>query len=238
MKAKVGILLPAFNTEKYIEEAFVSVVQQIYPNIAVYVCNDKSTDKTLEVIESFGKHNYLHVYKNARNLGWSKTVNKLARFAIKDNCKYIFTMNADDIMAKDCIEKCVQTIQNSNYWWVSFHSPHFGAEMGPINTPKSNCTIEEAWDACPLASFVLIRSDIWQQFGGYDTKTLVPKDMKWGYEDWELWIRLLQAGGLYCVIPQNLYHYRIHEKQSHKEPAKRADECYQLMLKKHGKIKK
>jgi predicted glycosyltransferase involved in capsule biosynthesis len=47
------------------------------------------------------------------------------------------------------------------------------------------------------------RSDTFRQFGGYT------EDRNLGYEDWELYSRIVMDGYVMQVVPQGLYHYRF-----------------------------
>lgn len=46
--AKVSVIIPAYNVEKYIDECIRSIMAQTYPHVETIVVNDGSTDKTLE----------------------------------------------------------------------------------------------------------------------------------------------------------------------------------------------
>ncbi len=50
---KVSIIVPAYNTEKYIEKCLLSLISQSLREIEIIVVNDGSTDRTLEIIEKF-----------------------------------------------------------------------------------------------------------------------------------------------------------------------------------------
>jgi GT2 family glycosyltransferase len=48
---KVSIYMPAYNVEKYIKQAVDSVLNQTYTDLEVCICNDGSTDNTLQILE-------------------------------------------------------------------------------------------------------------------------------------------------------------------------------------------
>ena len=51
---RVSVVIPAYNTERYISEALESVLTQSYPHIEYVVVDGGSTDETLDILESYG----------------------------------------------------------------------------------------------------------------------------------------------------------------------------------------
>ena len=51
--AKVSIVMPVYNGERYIKEAILSVLNQSYKDFELIIVNDASTDGTQEIIDSF-----------------------------------------------------------------------------------------------------------------------------------------------------------------------------------------
>ena len=52
---KVSILMPVFNTEKYLEVAISSILRETFEDYELLVCDDGSTDKSLSIIHKFSK---------------------------------------------------------------------------------------------------------------------------------------------------------------------------------------
>ena len=74
----VSIIMPAYNAEKYIEEAIQSVLKQTYTNWELILVNDGSTDNSLKICEKYGELYALKVrvinvdhagVSHARNIG-------------------------------------------------------------------------------------------------------------------------------------------------------------------------
>ncbi|MBR0249711.1 MAG: glycosyltransferase family 2 protein, partial [Synergistaceae bacterium] len=73
----VSIIIPAYNTEKYIHRAIESSLRQTHNNVEVIVVNDGSKDNTLEVAKSYEERDSrVRVYhkenggvSSARNMG-------------------------------------------------------------------------------------------------------------------------------------------------------------------------
>ena len=50
----VSVVIPSFNTERYIREAICSAISQGHPDLEIIVVDDGSTDATADIAESFG----------------------------------------------------------------------------------------------------------------------------------------------------------------------------------------
>ena len=112
MEKLVSIVLPTYNGEKYLADSIESVISQTYKNWELIIINDCSTDKTLEIAQSYAaKDNRIKVYSNDENLKVPKSLNRGFSLA---NGKY-FTWTSDDNMYKPkAIEYMVNYLVNNN----------------------------------------------------------------------------------------------------------------------------
>lgn len=91
-----SVCIPSFNSAERIGDALNSLVKQTVLPIEVIVCDDCSTDKTLEVVRSFEDKLPLQIYRNETNLGMVRNWNKclsyargdLVAFLHDDDCYY------------------------------------------------------------------------------------------------------------------------------------------------------
>jgi len=95
----VSIIMPAYNAEKYIEEAIESVMQQSYVDWELIVVNDGSTDNTLSLIESFDDKRIILL--NQENAGVS-TARNVGLCQAKG--EYITFLDADDVLPQESLE--------------------------------------------------------------------------------------------------------------------------------------
>jgi glycosyltransferase involved in cell wall biosynthesis len=99
MSPLVSVLIPCHNNEAFVGEAIESALGQTYPNIEVIVVDDGSTDKSLNVIKSYGEQ-----------IKWKSTPNRGAcaarntAFGLSQG-EFIQFLDADDLIAADKIEK-------------------------------------------------------------------------------------------------------------------------------------
>jgi glycosyltransferase involved in cell wall biosynthesis len=92
---KISVLMPVYNGEKYIFYSIKSILDQSYKNFEFLIANDGSKDETLKIIKEFKKKDKrIKIINNNKNIGLTKSLNKLAKIA-KGN--FIARMDADDI---------------------------------------------------------------------------------------------------------------------------------------------
>lgn len=111
MNPLVSILIPVYNTEKYVAEAIESALNQTYKNIEIIIVDDGSTDKSWEIIESYrAKYpNLIKSYKQ-ENKGACAARNKAFKLS---SGQYIQYLDADDLLAPDKIEHQIKYFDGS-----------------------------------------------------------------------------------------------------------------------------
>ena len=107
---KISIIIPVYNTEKYIEKCLNSVLNQTYTNIEVIVVNDGSTDNSMNIMNEF---------KDDRLFIWDLETNHGAGFARnfgidKSIGDYVITVDSDDWLRPDFIDKLVDVAKITN----------------------------------------------------------------------------------------------------------------------------
>ena len=107
---KVSILMPAYNAEKYINEAIDCIIKQTYTDFELIIYNDGSNDKTAKIIKSY-KDKRIKFIDNKKNLGCSTARTELLKNATG---KYITWMDADDTCDLNRIEKQVEFLDNND----------------------------------------------------------------------------------------------------------------------------
>jgi glycosyltransferase involved in cell wall biosynthesis len=89
----VSIIIPCYNSERFIEEAINSAINQTYKNIEVIVINDCSTDKSLDIITSFSSK--IHIENFLVNQGVQRARNRGIELA---KGEYIKFLDSDDVL--------------------------------------------------------------------------------------------------------------------------------------------
>ena len=107
----VSVLMTAYNREKYIEEAIISVLDSSYANFELIIVDDCSSDTTVEIVKKYLlKDMRVQLHINERNLGDYPNRNKAASLA---SGKYIMFCDSDDSFFNDTIEYCVSAMEKN-----------------------------------------------------------------------------------------------------------------------------
>jgi succinoglycan biosynthesis protein ExoO len=101
MITEVSVIIPAYNTEKYIAKAIESVLQQTLDNFEIIIVDDSSTDSTLTIAKSYCDPR-IKVLTNPENMGAAFTRNRAIKAA---SGTWIAVLDSDDWYVPDRLEK-------------------------------------------------------------------------------------------------------------------------------------
>lgn len=113
MISKISIILPIYNSEKYLSETLESLINQTFADIEIICIDDCSTDKSLDILNSYAdKDPRIHVLKNEVNKGPGATRNRALDIAQGD---YILFLDSDDYLTQNACEVLYnQAVKNKN----------------------------------------------------------------------------------------------------------------------------
>ena len=111
----VSIIMPSWNTERFIAETIKSVINQTYTNWELLIVDDCSTDKTDEIVASFND-NRIKYFHNEKNSGAALTRNKALREA---KGEWIAFLDSDDLWMPEKLEHQID-FMNKNGYSLSF----------------------------------------------------------------------------------------------------------------------
>lgn len=198
----VAVLMTAFNSEKFISVAIKNVLDQTLGRFIFYIIDDGSTDRTIEVIESF-QDDRIILFKNERNLGVGASLNKWWDFIKAD---YLFRMDSDDLCEPDRFEKSLKFLETNPEFLIvgTFYRVLWGENITQIAlTPIELRTL--ALFECPLLqSTILINKRKIDEFG------ISYQDLRVA-EDYQFYIDCLLKGDI-ALIPEPLVVYQRHKQ--------------------------
>jgi glycosyltransferase involved in cell wall biosynthesis len=103
----VSIAMATFNGERFLRRQLDSIYSQSYKDIEVIVCDDKSTDNTIAILEEYRTKNGLRYQINNSNLGYFKNFEKTIGLC---RGRYIALADQDDIWLPNKINRLVESI--------------------------------------------------------------------------------------------------------------------------------
>ena len=106
---RVSILIPLYNSERFITQTIESTLEQTYKNIEIIIVDDGSTDNSYNIAKKY-KSDKVKVYRQ-KNKGASAARNKAFELCSGDLIQYL---DADDILDKDKIKFQVERYLNCN----------------------------------------------------------------------------------------------------------------------------
>ena len=106
--AKISIIIPIYNVEKYVAQVMESVVNQTMRDIEIICVNDCGTDNSMQIVNQFAKKDTrIKVINNPHNMGIADTRNVGLNAA---TAPYIMWCDPDDWMQPDMCEKMYNAI--------------------------------------------------------------------------------------------------------------------------------
>ena len=110
-KPKISIILPIYNSEKYIKQTLLNLVNQSFKEIEIIAVLDKPKDSSKKIVKDFAKKDKrVKVFENIRNMGVSYSRN----FGIKKaNGDYIHFMDSDDLINVDFYKNMFEAVERT-----------------------------------------------------------------------------------------------------------------------------
>ena len=196
---RISVLLPCFNDGQWIDEALDSVRQQTFQDFEIVVVDDGSTDAaTVRKLESIDDSN-IRVFRT-ENRGLPAARNHAAAQA---RGELFCALDADDRLAATWFEKGQALLTSRpeitfvSHWLETFGDEHW-------TWKPERCDLPALLVKNTINGAALVRRAAFEAVGGYD------ESMRHGCEDWDFWLRLVEAGHQGTIIPEVLFYYRRH----------------------------
>lgn len=104
-KELISIIVPVYNSEKYLSVCLESILSQSYENFELILINDGSTDNSLDICKSFEKKDERIRVCSIKNSGAGGARNKGLELA---KGQYIAFIDCDDIVSPDYLERLLE----------------------------------------------------------------------------------------------------------------------------------
>ena len=173
----VSVLMSTFNSEKTLERAIDSILNQSYKHLEFLICNDGSTDNTVKILEKYSNlYDQIEIINNKNNIGLTKSLNLLID---KSKGDFIARQDADDYSDPDRLKEQIKHCINNKFQAVFTRSYNLNK-----NTSMQNISYLIPYKL--LVKFrnpfvhgtMLINSKIIKTLGGYDEDFYFAQDYK------------------------------------------------------------
>lgn len=222
---KVSIIVPVYNTEKYLKKCLDSLVNQTLEDIEILLINDGSTDNSQKIIDEYSTK-YLNKVKvftksnggqaSARNVGIKNA-----------NGEFIAFVDSDDFLELNAYETAYNYAVKNDLDIVCFkfyeETNRIKQKSGYYNFSNYNQTIKYILNETSPCNKI-IKKELFEKYRIEFLENYI-------YEDLELIPRLALYTDKIGFLDKYLYNYVIHENSTmrQKEYNKKMDSIYVVM---------
>ena len=191
----MSIIMPMFNSARFVGESIASVQSQTYTNWELIVIDDGSTDNSIDLLHEY--YTEITVIKNSTNKGIAAASNA-GLYA--STAPYWMRVDADDYLsAEACSHMGVILDNNPEIDFV--YCDHIRVDVHGMRAEYVRLDTEK--QLYRHGAGILFRKSRLLEIGGYD------EEFK-NAEDYDLLVRLKKIGSNGFYLPVPLYRYYIH----------------------------
>ena len=138
--AKVSVVVPVYNVEKYLTECLDSIINQTLEDIEIICVNDGSTDSSLEILNNYAQKDKRIIVINKANSGYGNTMNIGINASTGE---YIGIIESDDFADKNMFEDLYKTAKENDAdivksdWYHYWSKNKFSRKNNRISPAKA-----------------------------------------------------------------------------------------------------
>jgi chlorobactene glucosyltransferase len=209
----VSILIPARNEEKRIDPCIRGMLQQDYPAYEILILDDRSTDRTFNVVQAYAKRNVRLKVLRGKELpaGWVGKPWACFQLSKKARGEWLFFTDADTEHQPDMLKRTVQmaeqkkadvltlfTRQITKTWMEILVIPVMAYTLLAFLPARLSLRKNSRFNrfAGVSGQFVFIRRKIYRAFGGHEVvKNEIVEDLNLGKQVVRRGYRLVYGDG-------------------------------------------
>ena len=199
MNDLVSIIMPSYNTGKFIRATIESVLAQTYSNWELILVDDCSTDDTDDIVKAYLSDQRIRYIKNETNSGAAVSRNRALREA---KGKWIAFLDSDDLWESTKLEKQIAFMENHDYHFSYTNYIEIDEKSIPngkhVTGPK-RITKHGMYNYCWMGCLTVM----------YDVETvglIQIEDIKKN-NDYAMWLKVCKKANCY-LLDENLARYR------------------------------
>ncbi len=239
VKSTISIAMCTYNGARFLQEQLDSFSAQTHLPDEVVVCDDGSTDETMEILERWASNVPFEarIVRNEKNLGFAKNFEKAVSLCTKD---VVFLSDQDDIWLPEKLARMTEILENSSETAAVFCEAQLvDSRNEALPWKRSDMLLE--YMNCFLPYFLTLPEYKIPLLSGccsvfrreiLEKIPTIPED--WGHDAWFFFFA--QLCGKMIFIPDSLVRCRVHEsntshatitEESFSASRKRCSEFYQ-----------
>ncbi len=215
----VSVIMPSWNTAKFIGKSIQSVLKQTYENLELVIVDDCSTDNTDEIVKSFSDPR-IRYYKNKKNSGAAVSRNRAIREA---KGEWIAFLDSDDLWKPEKLERQIVFMKQNGYVFSYHEYTKIDEEDNPLGIYVSGPEVVDRhrmYNYCYPGCLTFMYSA--KAFGLIQIKDIKKNN------DYAILLKLCKKADCY-LLKENLAEYRIRKKSiSHDKLRKKLRSHYDL----------
>lgn len=209
-KRTFSIIVPVFNTEKYIDDCLNSFLNQTFQDFEVICIDDNSSDLSVEKVMSFAKKDErIKLIKHRKNKGPGAARNTGMKHAAG---KYILFVDSDDWIHRETLEILQEKFENTKLDSIWFKLAIYYDDIKKYNNLDDNiyAKIPEGYLKLTPENAAMYPSYTCNK--AYRRKFLEKHKLTWPegcyYEDAEFYYKIIPLLSKVYVVNQKFYIYR------------------------------
>ncbi len=224
--AAITVLVPIYNTEKYLRQALDSLVAQTFTDFEVLCINDGSTDGSRDIIQEYQDKDERFRVIDKDNSGYGASMNRGIREA---RGEFIAILEPDDFFEPDALQTLYDLVKaesadvaKANYWFYWSEpkernelievckAPFIGAAFNPRDKREVFFTIPSIWSAIYRRSMLLEKRVTFLESAGAS------------YQDMGFQFKVWCAASKVAMTEKAILHYRQDNESSSVNNPKKA----------------
>lgn len=202
----VSVIIPTYNQAQYLKDAVDSVLESTYQDFEIIIVDDGSTDNTQEVAKKSSDPRIHYVYQENQGLSGARNTGILLATGV-----FLTYLDSDDLFLPEKLFLLTDVLEKeSEIGFVAGQAIIIDENNRPLGEvftePIPNDPTRLLLHNPLHVSSVMVRRE-WQERVGLFDQSLR------SYEDWDMWLRLAQAGCQMRWVAHPVSLYRFHSAQ-------------------------
>jgi glycosyltransferase involved in cell wall biosynthesis len=202
-QADVTIILPVYNYADFVAESLHSVAAQTLEMLDLVIVDDASPDDSRDIVRLWldqhgGRFNRVTLLRHRANAGLGFARN--SGFAAAET-PFVLPLDADNRLRPEACATLLAQLRGSSAAFAYPAIQQFGTKTEIFG--REPFSVLRLQRGNYIDAMALLRKAAWAEAGGYD-------HVQYGWEDYDLWCRLVERGHHGLHVPDVLADYRVH----------------------------